>query len=91
MCYGILGTLFRFLDIYAKAEEYHEKALEMSREVGDINADNLWHLQLAYDVLSEENIGLQHEAFTNLFASIETSARKCEAFYETMSNLRYHC
>ena len=73
-CYGILGTLFFFLGIYAKAREYHEKALAMSREIGDINGENLWHLQLAYYVLSEGNIGLKHEAFTNLFASIE----KCE-------------
>ena len=43
----------------------------MSREIGDINAENAWYFYLATDVLLEGNAGLQHETFSNLFASTE--------------------
>ena len=73
-CYGNLGTLFRRLGIYAKAKEYIEKGLAVSRRIGDIDTEFVLHLNLAYVILSDRNLGLQHEAFSNLFASIE----KCE-------------
>ena len=72
--YGMLGTLSRLSGSYAKAKEYHEKALTVSKEIGDIDAENVWHLHLAFDTISEGNISLQHEVLTNLFASLE----KCE-------------
>ena len=73
-CYGNLGTLFRSLGKHPEAKQYHEKALYMSREISDISAEADWHLQLAYDVMSEGNAGLQDQVFSSLFASVN----KCE-------------
>ena len=69
-----LELCFILLAIYTKAKEYFEKALALSRKLGSIDAEFVLHLNLAYVILSDRNIGLQHEAFSNLFASIE----KCE-------------
>ena len=69
-CYGLLGNLFRSLGKHPEAKQYHEKALAISRAISDISAEAFWHLQLAHDAISEENVGLQHEIFSNLFASI---------------------
>ena len=73
-CYGNIGNLFRFLGVHAKAKDYHEKAVTISREIGDIASENAWYLQLAFDILAQRNTCLEHEAFSNLFASIQ----KCE-------------
>ena len=73
-CYGNLGTLLLSLGKHPEAKQYHEKALAMSKEINDISAEATWHLQLAYDVISEGNKGSQHEIFSNLFESIN----KCE-------------
>ena len=73
-CYGNLGTLFRSLGKHPKAKRYHEMALDMSREISDILGEVVWHLQLAYDIISEGNVGLMDEIFANLFASVD----KCE-------------
>ena len=73
-CYGSLGSLFRSLGKHPEAKQYHEKALAMSREIGDISAEVEWHLHLAYDAMSEGNVSLKHQIFSNLFASIN----KCE-------------
>ena len=73
-CYGNLGTLFRSLGKHPEAKRYHEMALDMSREIGDLSAEAEWHLQLACDVISEGNVGLKDEIFSNLYASI----MKCE-------------
>ena len=72
--YGNLGTLFRSLGKHTEAKRYHELALNMSREIGEISAEAVWHLQLALDVISERNVGSQHEIVSNLFASVN----KCE-------------
>ena len=73
-CCGNLGTLFRSLGKYLEAKRYHEKALAISREISDINAEAVWHLQLAYDIMFEGNVGLPDHVYSNLFASIN----KCE-------------
>ena len=73
-CYGLLGNLFRSLGKQPEAKEHHEKTLSISRAISDIKAEADWHLQLAYDAMSEENVGVQHEIFSNLSASIN----KCE-------------
>ena len=73
-CYGNLGALFRSLGKHPEAKRYHEMALDMSREISDISAEAEWHLQLAYDVILEGNVGLEDEIFANLFASVN----KCE-------------
>ena len=73
-CYGLLGNLFRSLGKQPEAKQHHEKALAISRAISDINAEAEWHLQLAYDAISEGNVRVQHEIFSNLSASIN----KCE-------------
>ena len=73
-CYGNLGTLFRSLGKHPEAKRYHEMALDISREIGDISAEATWHLQLAYDVISEGDVGLYDPIVPNLVASV----RKCE-------------
>ena len=73
-CYGNLGALFRSLGKHPEAKRYHEMALDMIREISDISAEAEWHLQLAYDVILEGNVGLEDEIFANLFASVN----KCE-------------
>ena len=73
-CYGDLGTLFRSLGKHPEAKRYHQMALDMSREIGGISAEAACHLQLAYDIILEGNVGSQHETFSNVFASIN----KCE-------------
>ena len=73
-CYGSLGTWFRALGKHPEAKQYHERALAMSREINDISSEAVWHLQLAYDVGSERNVGLYDQVFSNLFASVN----KCE-------------
>ena len=72
--YGYLGTLFRSLGKHPEAKQYHEKAVDISREINDIRAEAMWHLQLAYDAISEGNIGLKDQILSNLFASVN----KCE-------------
>ena len=72
--YGNLGTLFRSLGKHPEAKQYHEKAVDISREISDISAEATWYLQLAYDVISEGNVGLQDQIFSNLYASVN----KCE-------------
>ena len=74
ICYGNLGSLFRILGKHSNAKDHHEKALAMSREIGDISSEAMWHLDLAYDILSTRDECLQHEIVPNLRASID----KCE-------------
>ena len=66
--------MFRALGKHPEAKQYHERALAMSREINDISSKAVWHLQLAYDVASERNVGLHDQVFSNLFASVN----KCE-------------
>ena len=73
-CYGRLGNLFRSHGKHLEAKQHHEKALTISRSISDISAEADWHLQLAYDAMSEFNEDLQDEIFSNLSASIN----KCE-------------
>ena len=73
-CYGNLGSLFHSLGKYAEAKEYHERALAMSREIGCVDGEVVSHLNLAYDFISEGNVSLQDDVFSNLLASIN----KCE-------------
>ena len=61
-CYANLARLF------------HERALALSREIGDINAEYDLHFDLAFDLLKEGNADLRHKVLMNLFASIQ----KCE-------------
>ena len=69
-CYGLLGNLFRSLGKHSEAKQHHEKALAISRAISDIRAEAEWHLQLAFDAISEGNVGLKHEIFSNLSTSI---------------------
>ena len=73
-CYGKPGNLFRSLGKHPQAKQHHEKALAISTAISDMSAEANWHLQLAYDAISEGNVGLLHEIFSNLSASIN----KCE-------------
>ena len=74
VCYFNLGSLFRSLGKYAEAKAYHEKALAVSREIGYVDGEVVSHLNLAYDFISEGNVSLQDDVFSNLEASIT----KCE-------------
>ena len=77
--YVNLGSLFRFLGKYAEAKAYHEKALAVSREIGYVAGEVVSHLNLAYDFISEGNISLRDDVFSNLLASI-TKCEKMRSF-----------
>ena len=70
--YMNLGSLFRSLGKYADAKEYHEKALALSREIRCVELEAIAHLNLAYDAISERNVSLHDDAFSNLLACINT-------------------
>ena len=67
-----LGSLFRSLGKYAEAKEYHEKSLALSREIRHVALEAAAHLNLAYDVISEGDLSLQDDVFSNLLACINT-------------------
>ena len=81
-CYGRLGNLFRSLDKHLEAKQHHEKALAISRAISDISAEADWHLQLAYDAMSEFNEDVDNETFLNLSESIN----KCEKMRSFLGN-----
>ena len=72
--YGKLGVLFCSLGKYAEAKEYHERALAVSREIGCVEVEVASHANLAFNLLSEGNVNLPDDVFSNLLASIN----KCE-------------
>ena len=74
LTYKNLGTFFRYLGKYTEAKEHHAKALAVSREIGYVDGEASSHLELAYDALSEGNVRLEDDVFSNLLASIA----KCE-------------
>ena len=72
--YGKLGVLFCSLGKYAEGKEYHERALAVSREIGCVEVEVASHANFAFNLLSERNVSLQDDVFSNLLASIN----KCE-------------
>ena len=65
-----LGSLFCSLGKYAEAKDFHERALALSREIRYVELEASAHLNLAYDVISEGNVSLQDDVFSNLLACI---------------------
>ena len=74
LTYKNLGTFFRYLGKYTEAKEHHAKALAVSREIGYVDGEASSYLELAYDGVSEGNVSIQDDVFSNLLASIA----KCE-------------
>ena len=77
--YANLGSLFRSLSKYSEAKEYHEKSLALSREIRYLDGETAAHLNLAYDFLSDGNLSLQDDVFSNLLACIN-SCEKMRSF-----------
>ena len=46
VCYGCLGSVFQSINNMVEAKEYHEKALEITIEIGDREGQGICYKQL---------------------------------------------